>query len=295
MSSSATLSAKILSKFASWWPRSWVRWLGSLLGILWFDILRIRRGVVMSNLDIAFPDKDRAWKTKIGRTALRRFGANFAELFQLPSMDEEWIRKNAVFEGWENLERAKAQGKGVYILSLHMGAYDMASSLMSIRGYETYLISKFIKNRWLNDLWFQIRGAKGMKFIDAHGSKNAFEILKAIKSNAGVIFVLDQFMGRPYGIENTFFGHKTGTAYGLSLFVMKTGSPVIPIYGVQGKDGKLHLVCEPEVETASLIDDDKDASQFRLTQRFTDVIEAIVRKYPQEWLWVHKRWKGFYD
>lgn len=293
MGSSGKFFAKILSEFAGWWPRAWVRRAGSLLGILWFDILRVRRDVVLANLDIAFPDRDRAWKVKTGRTALRRFGANFVEFFTLPSMDDDWIRRHAVFEGWENLEKAKARGRGVYILSLHMGAYDMASSLMSMRGHETYLISKFIKNRWLNDVWFAIRGAKGMKFIDAHGDKTAFEILKAVKRNAGVIFVLDQFMGKPFGVETTFFGRKTGTAYGLSLFVMKTGSPVVPVYSVQGDDGKMHLICEPEIETASLIDGDKEASQLRLTQRFTEAIEAVVRRYPQEWLWVHKRWKDF--
>lgn len=293
MTSSAALSGKLISFWASLWPRRWVRFAGALFGILWFDILRVRRRVVLEHLDIAFPEKDRAWKVRTGRTAMTRFGSNLAEFFTLPSIDEEWIRKNAVIEGLEHLEAAKAKGKGAYLLSLHMGAYDIAASLMPMRGFETVLISKFVKNEWFNDLWFSIRGAKGMKFIEPHGEKTAFEILKAIKRNASVIFVLDQFMGKPFGIETTFFGRPTGTAYGLALFVMKTGSPVVPVYSLEGKDGKLHLIVEPEVETASLIDGDKDAGIRRLTQRFTDVLEDIVRRHPEEWLWLHKRWKTF--
>lgn len=293
MNSSVGLFAKAVSRIASWLPRSWIRAAGALIGVLWFDILRLRRGVIFRNLDIAFPDRDRTWKTRVARTALYRFGSNFAEFFTLPSLDEAWIRRNVVFEGWDVLEAAKAKGKGIYLLSLHMGAYDIAATMMPMRGHETYLISKFMKTRWLNDLWFSVRGARGMKFIEPHGDRTAFDILKAIRRNAGVIFVLDQFMGRPYGIETEFFGKKTGTAYGLGLFVMKTGSPVVPVYSFEGADGKLHLVFRPEIETASLIDGNKEASLKRLTQRFNDVLEDIVREHPEEWLWVHRRWKDF--
>lgn len=285
--------ARCLSGFLMLWPRSWVRAAGSLIGLLWFDVLRLRRDVVMANLDIAFPEKDRAWKIRTGRTALKRFGSNFLEFYTLPRIDQRWVDRHVVFEGWENLENAKAKNKGIYILSLHMGGYDIAASLLPMRGQETYLISKFLKNRWLNDLWFSIRGAKGMKFIEPHGDKTAFDILKAIRREAGVIFVLDQYMGPPFGIETEFFGRKTGTAYGLALFVLKTGSPVVPVYSVEGSDGKMHLIIEPEIEVNSLLTDDKDENIRRLTQRFSDAIEAIVRKHPEEWLWVHRRWKTF--
>lgn len=284
---------KFFCGLAALLPRWWIRFKGSLFGFLWFDVFRVRRDVVLSNLDIAFPEKDRAWKVRVGRESMRRFGANFAEFFTLPSIDEKWIEKYAVIEGWEHLEAARAKNKGVLILSLHMGAYDITGSLLAMRGSETFLISKFMTAKWLNDLWFSIRGAKGLQFIEPHGEKAAFEILRAIKKKASVVFVLDQFMGKPYGIETVFFGRRTGTAYGLAVFTMKTGSPVLPIYSVLGEDGKLHLKIEPEVETASLVTGDKETDVARLTQRFTDVIEDIVRRHPEEWLWLHKRWKKF--
>lgn len=284
---------KIFCQVFSWIPRDWVRFFGSLIGVLWFDIFRLRRKIVLDNLKIAFPEQSEAWRVHQGRQSIMKMGANALELFTLPSLDEKWIAKNAVIHHWERLEQAKAKGRGVFLLSLHMGAYDIAASLMSMRGRETYLISKFFKNKFLNDLWFSIRSSQGMKFIDPHGRTNAFDILKALKSNAGVIFVTDQFMGKPFGVESTFFGRRTGTAKGLGLFVIKTGAPVVPVYSVTGDDGKLHLIFEPEIETASLIDDDKEKSIARLTERFNRELETIIRKYPNEWLWVHRRWKDY--
>lgn len=274
-------------------PRSWVRAAGILLGILWFDIFRFRRKIILNNLAIAFPQMSLAERTRIGRQSVYRMTANLGEFFTLPSVDSRWVARHAVVEGAEHLEKAAAQGKGVYLLSLHMGGYDIAASLIAMKGYDVSLISKFFKNRFMNDLWFGIRGAKGMQFIEPHGSKTAFEILKALKRQGLVIFVLDQFMGKPYGLETEFFGRKTGTAYGLSLFVLKTGSPVVPVYSVEGADGKMHLVFEPAVELESLRTLEKDVAMLRMTQKFNDVLEGIIRRHPEEWLWLHRRWKEF--
>lgn len=285
--------AELFCRLWATWPRPVIRWFGSWIGILWFDILRFRRRIVLENLQRAFPNSDSAWRRKTGRESLRRAGSNFAEFFTLPTLDEEWVREHTVIEGWEHLERARAQNKGVLLLSLHMGAYDLATSLLSMKGFETYLISKFFKTQWFNDLWFSIRGAKGVRFIDPHGDSTAFDILKALKRKAGVIFVIDQYMGKPFGIKTRFFGIETGTAYGLALFVMKTGAPVIPVYSREGEDGKLHLIFESAVDVPAQEGEDKETAIRRRTQAFNDVLESIIRRYPEEWLWVHRRWKNF--
>lgn len=294
MKSSPGFFLSAFSRFWSWLPRPFVRWLGSLLGILWFDIFRIRREVVLNNVAIAFPASDPAWRVRIARRSLRLFTANFSEFFTLPFFDARRQEKYISVTGWENVERARALGKGNFLLSLHMGAYDIACSTPAMRGQETYLISKFFKSRWLNNLWFSLRGAQGVKFIEPHGERTAFDILKALKKNASVIFVLDQFMGKPYGIKTKFFGRDTGTAYGLALFVLKTRSPVIPVYSFHDKDAKIHLVFEPAVPVENfIVPDDKDESIRRLTQAFNDRLEQMVRLHPDEWMWLHRRWKEF--
>ena len=128
-----------------------------------------------------------------------------------------------------------------------------------------------------------------MKTIDPHGTRTPFEVLKAIGKNECVIFVLDQFMGKPYGIENTFFGRKTGTAYGLALFAIKTGSPVLPLYTYRDEKLRTHMVFLEEIPLEKI--EDRDLQIKVMTQKYTDKIEEIVRQKPGQWMWVHRRWK----
>lgn len=279
--------------FLSLFPRTWIRATGSWVGFLWFDVFGFRKKIVLSNLDIAFPTMSAEAKYQIGRKSVYMLGHNFAEFLTIPAMTKKWVDKNVVFEGWENLEKARAQGKGIFFLSLHLGNGDTSANAIALRGQEIYIITKKFKTQWFNDLWFGIRGAKGVKYIEAHGSNNAFEILKALKKNAGIVFVLDQFMGKPYGILTSFFGKKTGSAYGLALFSHKTKAPVLPIYTYEGKEGKIHVVFEPALDTASVVADDKDQMISKLTQLFNDKLEEIVKKHPEQWMWVHRRWKDF--
>lgn len=281
-------------------PRKFMRFLGSLLGVLWFDILRFRRQVVMDNLNLAFPHWNEKQKTEVGRKSVYQLGAQFAEFFTLPFLNSQWKQQHAVIEGEHHLNEALAQKKGVLLLSMHIGHGDMGASLISMSGHEVFLISKFFKTKWFNELWFRIRKGQGVQFIEPHGSQTAFSILKALKANACVIFVIDQFMGKPFGIKSKFFGIETGTAYGLALFHVKTKAPVVPVYTYEGADGKVHLVYEPALQTEKFISPDtssagKETTIAQLTQFFTDQIEKIVRKYPEQWMWVHRRWKNFDD
>ncbi len=284
---------KGFSRVLAWLPRRYVRGLGALLGWLWIDVLRIRHRVIQENLDIAFPLVDRKTKLKWGRQSVHKLGGDFAEILTTPWFDKKWLETNISFEGLENLEHAKNQGKGAYILSLHLGNGDTAASALSMTGYRLFLISKYFRNKLLNSIWFYFRAAQGVKYIEAHSDKTAFEILRAIRAKSFVIFVLDQFMGRPFAVENTFFGRKTGTAYGLALFYLKTKSPVVPVYGYEGHDGRLHVVCEPPLDLESLRTSDQDKDIAILTQYFNDVIESIVKKHPQDWMWIHRRWKEY--
>ncbi|MEK2645003.1 lysophospholipid acyltransferase family protein [Bdellovibrio sp. BCCA] len=284
---------KIMVFFSSLFPRTWLRKSGAWVGFLWFDVMGFRKKIVMNNLDIAFPEWSEEQKYKVGRESVYQLGYNFAEFFFIPSVTPKWAEKNVVFEGWENVEKARALGKGMFFLSLHLGNGDLAANTIAQKGQELFIITKRFKTQWFNDLWFSVRGAKGVQYIDAHGPNNAFEILKALKKNAALVFVLDQYMGKPYGIATTFFGKRTGTAYGLALFAQKTKSPVLPIYTYEGNDKKLHVVIEPAMDTLKHVTDDKDQTILNLTQSFNDKLEEIVRKHPEQWMWVHRRWKDF--
>jgi len=274
-------------------PLSWLNALGDFLGWLWYDVFRIRRQVIDDNLKLAFPNWSEAQRDKVGRHSVQVLTRSFTQILALAKIDEEWIRKNVVIEGEEHCRQALSKGKGAYFMSMHIGSADVGMNILALLKLPIVVISKKFKNQLLNDFWFYLRGRTGARFIDPHSPNNAFEIFKEIKNKNIVIFVLDQFMGKPYGIETSFFGVKTGTAYGLALFAMKTKSPVVPVYNYWGEDSKVHLVFEPELKYDEMITDDKDTSLKNITQRFNDEIERVVRRHPQHWMWVHKRWKVF--
>lgn len=291
------LLAKFFTKIAifisGFFPRRWLRKSGSWVGFLWFDVFGFRKKVVLDNLKLAFPEWTEEQRLRVGRESVYQLGYNFGEFFFIPSLSPDWIQKNVIFEGWENVEKARLQGKGMFFLTLHLGNGDLAANAIAMKGQEIFIITKRFKTQWFNDLWFSIRGAKGVKYIDAHAPNNAFEILKALKKNASLVFVLDQYMGKPFGVASTFFGHRTGTAYGLALFAQKTKAPVLPIYTFEGDDKKLHIVVEPAMDTSASVSEDKEESLQRLTQTFNDKLEEIVRRHPEQWMWVHRRWKDF--
>lgn len=280
-----------ISQFLILLPRPLLRGLGGILGFIWIDLFRFRKKIIDSNLEIAFPDWDEQKKKQVGRESVYNLGYNFAEFFILPALTDKWIDKHVVFEGVEYCRQAQDLNKGVFFLSMHIGHSDMAANAIAMKVMPISIITKVFKNKLLNDFWFAIRGAKGVQYIDAHGPNNAFEILKALKKKVAVTFVLDQFMGRPYGIPTKFFGKRTGTAYGLALFVLKTGAPVVPVYPYEGDDGKIHIVFRPALDMQGFITDNKDETVQKMTQHFTDIIEDCVRQHPDQWMWVHRRWK----
>jgi len=291
------LLLRLFTSLISWfcyligWRAS--RWLFDLLGILWFDILRIRRKDVIKHIGIVFPNLSESEKIEMGRQSMRLQTGALADLFYMPYMNKGWRDKHIVFEGLEHVVSARKEGKGVLLLGMHIGSGDLAANMIAVELGNFHLITKLMKNKTLNDFWFSLRAYYGAKHIEPHGEKTPFQILKALKSNGLVVFVLDQFMGKPYGIETTFFGIKTGTAQGLAVFHLKTKAPVVPVYCYEAKDGRVHVVFEAALSLSGLVSDNKETSIAQLTQYFCNITENIIRKHPEHWMWLHRRWKKF--
>lgn len=280
---------KVVSFFISHLPYCLQKALGWCLGTLWFDILRIRRQVAVDNVGIAFPHLSLKERTKMARASILHMGLSLIEYADFPFLQMDDLEKRFVFEGRENIVESLRQGKGVLFMTLHLGNGDMAIAGLSLEGWPVHLISKEFRAKWLNDLWFGMRGRLGTKFISPE--KSTFDILRALRKNEIVIFVLDQFMGPPIGVRTQFFGRETGTAAGLAYIAGRTGAPVIPCYTYRRYDGKNVMVFEKPIPF--LDDGPRDKNISVMTQKYTDKIEEIVRKYPEQWMWIHRRWKEF--
>jgi len=270
-------------------PRKLQLFWGDVLAFLAFDVFQFRRKVTIANVRLAYPDKQESERIRIARGSYRNLGRALIEYSHLPFMTSEWVDKNFEFRGWEHINRALAQKQGVMLLTLHLGNGDLGMSALAKKGYPVNLISKHFRTQWLNDLWFGLRQKTGMRFIPE--KKSSYQILRALKNNDAIVFVLDQFMGPPAGVSTIFFGKETGTAQGLAIFALRSHAPVIPAYTYREADGKCVVVFEAEIPVQQTEDHEADVS--KMTQIYTSQLEKFVKKYPEQWMWLHRRWKTF--
>ena len=271
-------------------PRSVKTGIAWSLCVVWFDLLRIRRGTAVANVKKAFPGLESKKAIRLARKSLFHMCLTVVDFCSFPFLKDRDLDAMFEWEGVEHLETALEQKKGVFALSLHLGNGDLGAVGLAQRDFRVHIISKIFKTQWLNDMWFGARKSLGVQFIAPR--KSSYEILKALKKNEVVIFVLDQYTGPPNGIKTQFFGHDTGTASGLALFALRSGAPVLPVYTYR-KDVHRHVICiERPVPLVS--GENKEESVLRSTQAFNDVVERIVKEHPEQWMWIHRRWKqGF--
>lgn len=270
-------------------PWSFNRLAGRALAFLWIDVLNLRRKVIYDNLQIAFPQITEEEKKRIAKKSVQVLCQSFFDVMKVPYLSPKWVQKNVIFDGKENIEALRQYEEGVFFLTLHMGSGDLAAAIVSENLKPVTLISKRFANQFLDAFWFGLRERSKTSFIDAHAKNNAFEILSALKKKRGVVFVLDQFMGKPYGVESQFFGVTTGTAYGLALLAKKTQRPVFPLYTYWDEQNKLHICLEPAVDLTNELSQTNE----EITNIFNRSLEGIIARHPEHWMWVHKRWKTF--
>jgi KDO2-lipid IV(A) lauroyltransferase len=270
-------------------PRRARQGLGDLIGLLWFDALRIRRDVALANLRIAFPEWTERQRVRCARASLRHMGRTITDFAVFPFFDKAWAEREFDVVGRDRLEQALSGGRGALLFSLHLGNGDFAVAAYSRMGIPVALISKFFRAKWLNDAWFGMRARHGTRFIAPE--KSSFEILRALKRGEAVIFVIDQFMGPPIGVKTRFFGKETGTAAGLALMADRTRLPVLPVYTFRQPNGRSTIVFDepiPFVERGA-----REENIAMMTQAYADKLEQIIRRHPEQWMWIHRRWKEF--
>lgn len=284
-----TLFSRIVASLMRLFPWELNFYLAKVLAFIWYDLFKIRKKIILDNIEVALPGLPEERKEEIARNSMVTLCRGFFDVMKIPYLTDEWIDKNVLYEGWENIEKVKALDSGLFFLCLHLGSGDLAAALVSRRIKPVTLISKRFTNKFLDSFWFGLRERSETKFINAHGKSNAFEILTALKNKQGVAFVLDQFMGKPFGVESQFFGVTTGTAYGLALFWKKTQKPVFPLYTFWDEQHQFHICIDQAVDLTGDLSETNEV----ITNKFNVLLENIIRKHPDHWMWVHKRWKTF--
>ncbi len=172
------------------------------------------------------------------------------------------------------------------ILTAHLGNFDLQAMAVARRGYQVLIVSKPLRNKALERLWMDERASSGLR-ISLH--RNALrEILRALAHGDIVGFVLDQH-ARTDAVWVPFFGRPAATLRSLAVIAQRTGAPVVPMFTWRLPDGTHVVEAQPAVETETA--GDSDASALHNTARYSAVVEAAVRARPEQWTWIHRRWK----
>lgn len=271
-------------------PRIVKRFVAYLLTLGWYYLFPIRKKVIINNIKIAFPDLNKKEVNHLAFRSVNNWALTLIEYSYFPFISDRGLNQIVEIQGLENIRKALEKGRGVLILGTHTGNGELAIYKTCREGLPLYLIGRKVNNKFINDGLFYIREKSGLKHLDP--SKSSLKVVKALKQNEGLFFVIDQFTYPPIGIKSTFFGKVTGTNSSLAYFALRFKAPVIPGFSYR-KNGKIIVCFGEEIETETpYASVDENVSY--MTQKYNSWIEGVIRKHPESWMWIHRRWKKYF-
>ncbi len=269
-------------------PRAVARAVGATLGSFVYHALSRLRKTGLRNLEMAFPKKSLAERDQILRGVYRSLGWQLAEFCKMshytPAQASEFIR----YDGLENYLAARERGKGVLVLTGHLGAWELSSFYHSLVGYPMSLVIRRLDNPLVDRFVNSIRCLHGNHVI--HKDDFARGLLTAMHRGETVGILMDTNMTPPQGVFVPFFGVDACTATAMARVALRTDAAVLPGFLLwEAAEKRYVLRFGPQIEMVR--SGDAEADIVTNTALFTAVIESYIRQYPEQWLWVHRRWK----
>ncbi len=269
-------------------PRPLARAAGILLARAVYLLHPRFRRTGMRNLEIAFPEKSRRERSKLLRTLFTGIGRHLAEFCLFPRYTKENVSQVAVYQGFENFEAAARRGKGVLLLTGHLGGWEIGSFMHSLHGHPLRIVVRGLDNPYLDRLVQNYRTLHGNSTFEKQDFARG--LLAATKAGETVGILMDTNMTPPQGVFVDFFGKLACTASGLARVALRTHAAVVPAFTIWDPAiGKYRVTFDAALELVRTSDTEADV--VANTALFTKAIEAHIRRHPGQWLWVHRRWK----
>ena len=269
-------------------PRPPARFVAGALALLFYLLAPRLRRVARRNLDLAMPGLSAAERRRIVRGVFRNLSRMLAEFAHFPRYSRDNVASVITFDGFENYAAAMARGRGVLYLTGHLGAWELGAFAQSVYGHPLHVVIRALDNLYLNNLVNRYRALAGNRIIEKRDFLRG--ILEALRNNQAVGILMDQNSSPAEGVFVDFFGVPACTSAGMAKIALRTGAAVVPAFAFWEKSrGKYRLRFDPALELVSTGDTERDVAAN--TQLFTRVLEDYIRLYPDQWLWIHRRWK----
>lgn len=280
--------AWLFIKFIGSLPRPLARGFGVILGRLVYRLHAKLRRVGERNLQLAFPDKTAHERQLILRGVFTSLGRQLGEVCLFPRYTRENVSGVVAYDGFENFEQALQRGKGVLFLTAHLGGWELSAFAHSLYGHPLNVVMRSLDNPYMDRLTREYRTLHGNRMLDK--DENVRGLLAAMRAGETAGVLMDTNMTPPQGIFVKFFGIDACTASGVARIAMRTDAAVVPGFTTwDAQTEKYRLRFDPALKLIRTGDEEADI--VANTQLFTSVIEEKVRQYPDQWLWVHRRWK----
>jgi KDO2-lipid IV(A) lauroyltransferase len=283
------LLLKGFSLFVNLLPENFSLWVGRQLGNVMYCLDVEHRKVAIQNLHIAFgQEKSEEEMRSIAKKNFQNLGMLAIEFFRIPRMDIETFKRKVEVEGLDEALQVFEKNRGALLLLGHFGNWELMALMSKVIKKSILVIAKPIKqNPWIDGWINGIRKRAGLEVIPP---KNASQkVIQALSQNQVVGILFDQRGRRSKGIWADFFGRKVPTTPGLAVMALKSGAPVLPVFMIRNGFHKHRLLIKKPLQ---LIDTgDINGDILANTQLFNHTLESIIREYPDQWFWIHRRWE----
>jgi KDO2-lipid IV(A) lauroyltransferase len=267
-------------------PDAAARGIGSAVGLAFYACAPARRRLAIRQLRAAFPTRPDAECRAIARATFAHFGRLVTVLLKFSTLTPDEIRARVEFEGEDRIRAALSAGHGAIVFSGHFGYWEIHGLAQSLVLPPMSVLARPLDNPHLHALLETIRRQTGNRVIYRQGALR--RVLRALNANEAVAILIDQHIQGADAVRADFFNRPVATTAALATLALRTGAPLVPAFALPLPGGRFRLIYEHPVEMPAPGSPDPVRE---LTQRCTDVLEMYVRRHPQLWLWMHRRWR----
>jgi KDO2-lipid IV(A) lauroyltransferase len=287
MNQKPSLKIRIAKIIARMVPLCFRRFAATRLAAVGFQASLKHRLIAFHNLMRAFPEKTTEEIVAIAKASYQSFSLVFAEFPEIIHLNKDNLDRWVSVTGLEHYEAALREGRGVLLITAHFGNWEFGCAALAILSRPPIFMARVLDSDFLEEGSTYVRSLHGVGII--HKDKAMRPMLRLLKNGEAVKLLIDQNVAAYEGVFVNFFGRPACTTAGVALMAMHSGAAVLPIFTTRMPDGRYLTEIKPKVETVITGDRDRDV-QIN-TQNYARILEDHIRKYPDQWLWVHQRWK----